>query len=293
MLNSSPGIKQDMKITIIIVTWNSERYIRNCLDSIIQNAGELHPEIILVDNNSTDQTVKAVEELYPQVNLFLNKDNLGYAQANNQGMENSQGEYILLLNPDTEVIENSLFLMIQFMEENPQTGALGPRLINPGGTVQPSCREFPRYTTLLWEFSGLSRLFPKSRIFGHWRMGYFAFNKTQEVDQPMGSCLLLRRKTLEEIGVFDQSFPMFFNDVDLCYRIKKAGWKIYFLSDAHILHHKGASTRQAKRRMIWRSHMAFYRYFRKHKTGMWNRLIQYLLFILLLLFAILRMILKK
>ncbi len=282
-----------MSITIIIVTWNSERYIRNCLDSIIRNAGKQQPEIILVDNNSSDHTVKVAEEQYAQVNLIRNRENLGYAQANNQGIENSQGEYLLLLNPDTEVFKNSLTLMIQFMEENPQAGALGPQLLNPDGTVQPSCREFPRYATLLWEFSGLSKLFTKSKIFGHWRMGYFDFNKTREVDQPMGSCLLLRRKALNAVGVFDQDFPMFFNDVDLCYRIKKAGWKIYFFPYAHILHHKGASTRQTKRRMIWRSHLSFYKFFRKYKIGILNHLIQYLLFVLLVLFAFPRMILKK
>jgi GT2 family glycosyltransferase len=282
-----------MSLSIIIVTWNSAKFIRNCLDSIIQNAGKLEPEIVLVDNDSSDHTVKIVEEQYPQVKLIRNKDNRGYAQANNQGIENSHGEYLLLLNPDTEVQENSLIQMIRFMKENVQTGALGPQLLNPNGTIQPSCREFPKYSTLLWEFSGLSRLFPKSRIFGQWRMGYFNFHETREVDQPMGSCLLLRRKTLEEVGVFDQRFPMFFNDVDLCYRIKNAGWKIFFFPDAHILHHKGASTRQIKRRMIWYSHLAFYKFFRKHKVGAFNRLIQYLLFVLLLLFALPRMILKR
>lgn len=282
-----------MSISIIIVAWNSEKFIRNCLDSIIQNGVELLPEIILVDNNSSDYTIKIVEEHYPQVNLIRNRDNLGYAKSNNQGIENSHGEYLLLLNPDTEVQVKSLILMTQFMEKNPHTGALGPQLLNSDGTIQPSCREFPTYATLLWEFSGLSRLFPKSRIFGHWRMGYFDFNRIREVDQPMGSCLLLRRKTLKEVGVFDQSFPMFFNDVDLCYRIRKAGWKIFFYPDAQILHHKGASTRQVKRRMIWCSHLAFFRFFRKHKTGMLNHLIQYLLFVPLFLFAVLRMILKK
>lgn len=282
-----------MQLSIIIITWNSEKHIRNCLNSIIQNAGELHPEIIMVDNNSLDQTIKIVKEQYPQVNFIRNKYNLRYAQANNQGIENSQGEYLLLLNPDTEVFENSLTAMIQFMEENPQAGALGPQLLNPDGTVQPSCREFPTYATLLWEFSGLSKLFPKSKIFGHWRMGYFDFNQTREVDQPMGSCLLLRRKALNDVGVFDRNFPMFFNDVDLCYRIKKAGWRIHFFPYAHIMHHKGASTRQVKSRMIWRSHLAFYKFFRKYKTGMLNHLIQYLLLVLLVLFACPRMILKK
>lgn len=172
-------------------------------------------------------------------------------------------------------------------------GALGPKLLNPDKTVQPSVREFPTFSILIWEFSGLSRLFPKSRIFGRWRMGYFAFDQTREVDQPMGSCLMLRRETLEGVGVLDESFPMFFNDVDLCYRIKNAGWKIYFFPKAEIIHQKGASTHQVKRKMIWLSHLAFFRFFRKHKTGLANRLLLYLLYIPLFFSALARIVWKK
>jgi len=282
-----------MHLSIIIVTWNSEKYIRNCLDSILLSAGDLQYEIILVDNASTDQTTNIVEGLYPQVELIQNRRNAGYAKANNQGMEESQGEYLLLLNPDTEVLENALISMLQFSEENTQVGALGPRLLNPDKTIQPSCREFPTYTTLIWEFSGLSRIFPKSKIFSRWRMGYFKFNQKREVDQPMGSCLLLRRAILQDVGIFDENFPMFFNDVDLCYRIKQAGWQIYYYPDAQVLHHKGASTGQVKRRMIWLSHVAFFRFFKKHRTGLSNRLALYFFCIPLFLFILPRMIIKK
>jgi len=282
-----------MDLSIIIVTWNSEKYIRNCLDSILLSTGDLQYEIILVDNGSADQTVRSVEELYPQVNLIPNRKNAGYARANNQGIEESAGEYILLLNPDTEVLENALISMLQFSEENTRVGALGPRLLNPDKTIQPSCREFPTYAALIWEFSGLSRIFPKSKIFSRWRMGYFKFNQKREVDQPMGSCLLLRRATLQDMGIFDENFPMFFNDVDLCYRIKQAGWKIYYYPDAQVLHHKGASTGQVKRRMIWLSHVAFFRFFKKHRTGLSNRLALYFFCIPLFLFILPRMIIKK
>ena len=282
-----------MNLSIIVVTWNSEKYIQNCLDSILLSSGDLHYEIILVDNGSSDQTTRMVEDLYPQVNLIQNKENLGYAKANNQGIEECRGEYILLLNPDTEILENSLTRMIRFMEENSKAGALGPRLLNPDRTLQPSCREFPTYATLIWEFSGLSRLFPKSKIFGRWRMGYFEFDQSREVDQPMGSCLMLRRKTVEAVGDFDEHFTMFFNDVDLCYRIKKAGWKIFYYPRAEILHYKGTSTRQVKRKMIWLSHLAFIQYFKKHKTGLLNHLVLYLFCVPLFLFALPRMIFKK
>ncbi len=282
-----------MDLSIIIVTWNSEKYIRNCLDSILLSTGDLRYEIILVDNASTDQTTNIVEGMYPQVKLIQNRKNAGYAKANNQGMVESQGVYLLLLNPDTEVLENALISMLQFMEENTRVGALGPQLLNPDRTIQPSCREFPTYATLIWEFTGLSRIFPKSRIFSRWRMGYFEFNQKREVDQPMGSCLLLRRATLQDVGIFDENFPMFFNDADLCYRIKQVGWKIYYYPYAQVLHHKGAATRQVKRRMIWFSHVAFFKYFKKYRTGLSNRLALYLLCIPLFLIILPRMIIKK
>jgi GT2 family glycosyltransferase len=268
-----------MDVSIIIVTWNSQEFIRNCLDSIFLSQSNLTLEIIVVDNGSSDHTTKIVEEFYPQVNLIQNKKNLGYAKANNQGIEKVRGEYILLLNPDTQVLEDALSWMYEFMEENPKIGALGPKLLNPDKSVQASCGEFPTFSTLVWEFSGLSRLFPKSKIFGRWKMGYFDFNETREVDQPMGSCLMLRRETLDDVGIFDENFGMFFNDVDLCFAIRKRGWKIYFYPKAKVIHHKGASTKKVKAKMIWLSHLAFYKFFKKYKTGLVNRL---LLFIFLI-----------
>ncbi len=279
-----------MDLSIIIVTWNSEEFIRNCLDSIFLSLVNFTSEVIVVDNNSSDETAKIVEQLYPQVNLIQNKENLGYAKGNNQGIEESRGEYVLLLNPDTQVLEDSLSLMYRFMEENPNAGALGPKLLNPDKTVQPSCREFPTFSTLIWEFSGLSRLFPRSGVFGRWRMGYFDFDKQREVDQPMASCLMLRRAALEDVGIFDESLAMFFNDVDLCYRIKKGGWKIYFYPEAKVIHHKGGSTRKAKARMIWLSHWAFYKFFKKHKAGLVNRLLLFVFLIPLILSAAVRIL---
>ena len=282
-----------MEISIIIVTWNSQDFIRNCLDSIYLLPDKVRYEIMVVDNHSSDQTKKIVREFYPEVDLIENRANLGYAQANNQGIEKSQGKYILLLNPDTQLLENSLTLMYEFMEANPRVGALGPKLLNPDKSIQPSCREFPTFSTLIWEFFGLSRIFPKSKIFGRWRMGYFAFDQPKEVDQPMGSCLMLRRETLEDVGTFDENFSMFFNDVDLCYRTKNAKWKIYFYPDAQVVHHKGASTRKVKRRMIWLSHLAFYKFFKKYKTGLANRLLLFFFCLPLFLSALVRIILKR
>jgi GT2 family glycosyltransferase len=282
-----------MKLSIIIVTWNSEEFIGGCLESILRTADESQLEIMVVDNFSSDKTVGVVRQFLPRVRLIENNKNLGYAQANNQGIEKSTGKYVLLLNPDTQVQADALGSMLRFMEANPKIGALGPQLLNPDGSIQPSCREFPGFSTLIWEFSGASRIFPKSNIFGRWRMGYFAFDQRREVDQPMGSCLMLRSEILKQVGLFDVTFSMFFNDVDLCYRIKNAGWKILFFPEARVVHHRGSSTIKAKRRMIWLSHIAFYKFFRKHKKGWRNRLFLLLLSIPLLLFALPRMLLKR
>lgn len=282
-----------MELSIIIVTWNSEEFVGSCLESILGVADESQFEIIVVDNASSDRTISVVHQFLPRVKLIENKKNLGYAQANNQGIEKSTSEYVLLLNPDTQIQKDALGSMLRFMETNPEIGALGPQLLNPDGSVQPSCREFPKFSTLIWEFSGASRIFSKSKVFGRWRMGYFAFDRRREVDQPMGSCLMLRSRTLKQVGLFDGTFSMFFNDVDLCYRIKNAGWKIFFYPHARVLHHKGASTIKAKRRMIWLSHWAFYKFFRKHKKGWRNRLFLLLLLVPLLLSALPRMILKR
>jgi GT2 family glycosyltransferase len=282
-----------MDVSIISVTWNSQGFIRNCLDSIFLLRDRVRCEIIIVDNGSSDETVKIVREFYPEVNLIENKTNSGYAKGNNQGMEQAQGRYLLLLNPDTQLLDNSLSSMSELMDGNPRIGALGPKLLNPDRSTQASCREFPRFSTLIWEFTGLSRLFPNSKTFGGWRMGYFAFDQPKEVDQPMGSCLMLRRETLEQVGSFDEKLSMFFNDVDLCYRMKQAGWKIYFHPEAQVIHHKGASTRKAKRKMIWLSHLAFYKFFRKHRRGSADRFLLLLFSVPLFLSALPRMLLKR
>jgi GT2 family glycosyltransferase len=282
-----------MDVSVVIVTWNSQDFIRQCLDSILATSGQSGTEVIVVDNGSSDQTAKMVRELYPQVDLIENETNRGYAQANNQGIEQAQGRYVLLLNPDTQLLDNSLSSMYELMEGNPQIGALGPRLLNRDRSTQASCREFPDFSILIWEFTGLSRLFPRSKIFGKWRMGYFDFDQPREVDQPMGSCLVFRKETLEQVGSFDENFSMFFNDVDLCYRIKNAGWKIYFHPDARVIHHKGASTRKVKRKMIWLSHLAFCKFFEKHRKGLVDRLLLLLFSVPLILLALPRMLLKR
>jgi GT2 family glycosyltransferase len=253
-------------ISIIIVTYNNEHDIKNCLNSIY-NQNDVQPEVFLIDNASKDITVQIVQKEFPQVRLLLNKRNLGYAHANNQGINLSQGKYLLLLNPDARLKPDALFKMMNFMDANLQYSALAPKLLNPDESIQASLREFPSYQILFWEITGLSRLFPHHRYFGRWRMGYFDYNKIAEIDQPLASCLLIRKQVFEKIGQFDEIFPIFFNDVDFSKRMKKAGFKTVYLPDAEVYHYRGASTSQVRVKMIWEWHFSLFRYFKKHHTG--------------------------
>jgi hypothetical protein len=278
-------------LSIIIVTWNSEEFIEACLESIFETKGSIDLEVIVIDNASEDGTVKIIKEFELEVRLISNQKNLGYAKGNNQGIEIARGEYLLLLNPDVELQDNCLKLMLRFLQEHKGIDGLGPQLLNKDGSIQPSCREFPDFTILLWEVTGLSYLFPRNRTFGRWRMGYFDFKSAREVEQPMGSCLLLRREVLRKVGTFNERFPIFFNDVDLCYRIKESGGKLYFYPEAKALHYKGGSTQKAKPKMILSSHSSFFRFLNKHKKGVLSKILNYLSGVILMFSALFRIFL--
>ena len=282
-----------MDVSIVIVTWNSSGLIGECLDSIYIHKGKLKFEVLVVDNDSRDATKDIIREFYPQVIVIENKENSGYAKANNQGIQCSLGKYILLLNPDTRLKDNALLDLFLFMEHHPEAGAAGPQLLNQDGSIQSSCREFPGFSTLISEILGLSYLFPKSKSFARWRMGYFDHDSLREVDQPMGSALMLRRKALNQVGLMDESFVMFFNDVDLCYRLKKANWKIYFYPEAKAYHLLGASTRKAKSKMIYLSHRGYYKFLKKHRTKTVDKILLIPSYALLYIGAVIRIVTQK
>jgi hypothetical protein len=255
------------KISIIIVTWNSGSEIIDCLDSVYaQNYAPC--EVIVIDNASEDNTVDLIKNYGRDLLLITNDRNLGFAPATNQGLARAAGDYILLLNPDTILRPEALQIMASFMDSNPAVGALGPQLLNADGTIQPSCREFPRPAHLIWEFTGLAKLFPHHPVFGSWRMGYFDHQSRREVDQPMGACLMVRKTAIGQIGPMDDKrFPMFLNEVDWCFRLNKNGWKIYFLPEARVIHLQGVSIKKARLAMTVSSHRSLAAFFQKHYPG--------------------------
>ncbi len=255
------------RLSICIVNWNTRDYLRECLQSIADTASDLAPEVIVVDNASSDGSAEMVRRAFPSVMLLANDENLKYARANNQALEVAGGEFKLLLNPDVVVLEGALRELLAAADRHARAGAVAPKLVNPDGSLQRSCRSFPNPDALTYEMLGLSRLFPRSRRFGKYRMSWWCCDTEMTVDQPMASALLLRASSLAEVGLFDEGFPMFFNDVDLCRRLWNGGWEVWFTPAASMIHHVGAGTRQVRPQMVQESHRSLLRYYQKHYRG--------------------------
>lgn len=258
-------------LSVCIVNWNTRELLRACLGSLYRYPPDVPFEVIVVDNASGDGSAAMVRAEFPQVVLIANAANVGYARGNNQALARAQGEYLLLLNPDTEVFSDTLNRAIAFLKAHPEAGAVGAKQLFPDGRVQASVRGFPTPANLLWEVLGLARLFP--RWLGGYRMRGFTYDRVAVVDQPMATFLMVRRAVVEQVGLMDEAFPLFFNDVDWCYRIVQAGWRIYFVPEVQILHHGGASTRQVRLSAIRESHRALEVFYRKHYRGRVNPLL--------------------
>lgn len=254
-----------MLLTISIVNWNTTSLLKALLVSISNNAPKFEHEVIVVDNASSDFNLVEMHNEFPAVNFIANSTNDGYAHGNNQVMEQSCGDYMLLLNPDTEVTEGALECMVNFMQEHPEAAATGGKMVRPDGSVDRSVRSFPYPGPIAYEFTGLARLFPKNRRLSAYRMDYFNYDSVIEVDQPMGSCLILSRLAIKTIGIMDEQFPIFFNEVDWLYRAKQAGFKVFFLPNAVVIHHGAGSTKQVpKQVMSLESHKSLLKFYEKH-----------------------------
>lgn len=234
-------------LSIIIVNYNVKEFLLNLLESINHATKDLNLEIIVIDNNSLDGSTQAVSKKYPNVIVIENKENVGFGSANNQGLEIAKGKYLLLINPDTIVKENTLIRTIKFLEENPQAGLVGCKVLNPDGSLQLPCRRsFPGPWVSFTKVMGLSKLFPRSKLFAKYNLTYLDENESYEVDAVSGSFMMLSRKAYDKVGGFDTDFFMYGEDLDICYRIQKAGFKVYYFSETEIIHYKGESTKRSK-----------------------------------------------
>lgn len=255
-----------MRLSVCIVNWNTRDLLRECLASLLHFPpvnDEI--EIIVVDNASADGSAEMVAAEFPKVVLIASAANLGYAEGNNLALQRATGDALLLLNPDVVVHPESLTRAAEFAASHPGFGAFGGRLVGKDGKTQPSLRSFPDPGPVLWEYLGFSRLFPKSRLFGAYRMTWFDYESAIEADQPMGSFLWISRAAYRAVGGLDPQFPIFFNEVDWCLRAKRdCGFPIYYTPDVVVTHYGGGSTRQVKASMVRESHRSLLRFYDKH-----------------------------
>ncbi|MEW6196619.1 MAG: glycosyltransferase [Bacteroidota bacterium] len=235
-----------IELSIIIVNYNVKEFLLNLLSSIKKSLHNISAEVIIIDNASDDGSVELIREKYPDVKLIVNEKNVGFGTANNQGLAVASGKFFLLINPDTIVKEETLAKMIQFFNSTPSAGIAGCKVLNPDGTLQLACRRgFPGPWTSFTKVMGLSKLLPKSKLFAKYNLTYLDENQTYEVDAVSGAFMMLRREVYDRIGGFDQQFFMYGEDLDLCYRAQKAGFKVYYVHTTEVIHYKGESTKRS------------------------------------------------
>jgi N-acetylglucosaminyl-diphospho-decaprenol L-rhamnosyltransferase len=257
--DSSP----DISISVIIVSWNVRDLLRACLATVARAGAEVVLQVVVVDAASVDGTPAMVEQEFPWVHLIACADNVGFPRGNNLGIAAANGRYLLLLNPDTELHDGALATLLAFMDAHPDVGVVGPQLLNSDGSVQSSRRRFPTVATAVFESTWLEPLAPK-RLLDHYYMQDLPDDQVADVDWLTGACLLVRREVVDQVGLLDEDYFMYSEELDWCRRIKAAGWRLVYLPAAQVTHHMGKSSEQA----VTARHVAFQRaklrYWRKY-----------------------------
>jgi hypothetical protein len=247
-------------LAIVIVSYNTREMLRDCLKAIPAAVNGLSFQVYVVDNNSTDGSAEMVAQEFPEVDLTASRENLGFTRGNNVALARAQARHLLLLNPDTEAEPESLSRLVAFMDSHPEAGACGPKLLNTDGSLQRNGAKFP---TLLREFlsvTGLRRLAMR-RYETSLGYGREDFDQLCEVDQVSGACLLVREEVMRQVGMLDERFFMFYEEVEWCWRIKKAGWKVYYVPDSRVTHHWMGSVKQQSKKMtalMFKSQLLYY-----------------------------------
>ena len=282
-------------LTISIVSYNSLNFLKECLDSILENPPELNYEIIVVDNASHDGTAEFVKNNYPEVTLISNNKNIGFAAANNRAIERSHSKYILLLNSDCMVYEKSLGILVDFMESRPGIGITGPKIINNDGTIQLSCRRFPSMFNAA-AHTILTDIFPGNPFSKKYKLIDIDRDEPLKVDWVSGSCMIIRRKALEDTGILDERYFMYVEDLDICYRMWQKNWEVYYDPGAKIMHHIAGSSGRGKIKSSFRMQRSVFYFFWKNYRKNWRIVLIPLLVLVLglrLFLSIIKSILSK
>lgn len=254
-----------MKLSIIVVNYNVQHFLEQCLQSVFKALQNIEGEVWVVDNNSVDGSVAMIKDKFPSVNLVASKDNLGFSKGNNLAIKKSKGEYTLLLNPDTLVEEDTFQKVLQFMDSNPIVGGLGVKMVDGKGNFLPeSKRSLPTPSVAFYKIFGLSSLFPKSKRFGKYHCGHLDNNQNHEIEILSGAFMLMRKSALDKIGLLDEDFFMYGEDIDLSYRLIKGGYKNYYFANTRIIHYKGESTKKSSVNYVFVFYNAMIIFAKKH-----------------------------
>lgn len=253
-------------LSIIIVNWNTQDILKDCLDSVFEQTKAVSFEVIVVDNASSDDSVQMVKSEFPQVILIENAENCGFAAANNQGMQIAKGRYVLLLNSDTVVLDGAIQKTLAFADQHPEAAVVGCKVLNPDMTLQPTCFMYPSLLNLFLSSSYLYKLFPRSRLFGRERMTWWDRDDIREVEVVTGCFMLVRKKAIDQVGKMDESFFMYAEETDWCYRFKKGSWKLLFTPEAEIIHLGGQSSKMIKPEMTMQLRASLLLYFKKNSS---------------------------
>ncbi len=254
-----------MKLSIIIVNYNVRYFLEQCLHSVFKAIKNIDAEVFVVDNDSYDNSMEMVKNLFPEVIRIENKKNVGFSKANNQAISITKGEYVLLLNPDTVVEEDAFEKCINFMDKNPNAGGLGVKMVDGNGVFLPeSKRGLPTPSVSFYKIFGLSSIFPKSKKFAKYHLGYLNDDEINEIEILSGAYMWMRKSVLDKIGYLDESFFMYGEDIDLSYRIIKAGYKNYYFPETKIIHYKGESTKKGSINYVFVFYNAMIIFSKKH-----------------------------
>jgi GT2 family glycosyltransferase len=254
-----------MDLSSVIVTYQSRDVLLQCLTALAAAGGGVTSETVVVDNDPRDGVADALRQHFPEVRLIANRENVGFARAVNQGIAATSGAFVLILNPDCLLRPGAIAALIEYLKSHPRAGVVGPKLVNPDGSLEYSARAFPDHFTFLFNrYSLLTRLFPNNRFSRRYLMTDWDHRLARDVDWLSGACLLARRTAIEQVGVLDEAFFMFNEDVDWCRRMKLGGWTVSYVPEATGEHRVGASRRRVAARVIFERHRGMIHYFHKH-----------------------------
>ena len=256
-----------MDLSCIIVNYQNSGSLKGCLDSIYQTIQEIDFEVIIIDNSKENLELQTLKGNYPKIQIICNPTNVGFSKANNQAAKIAQGKFLFILNPDNILKEQAINSMFRHIRSNMEIGALGPKVLNPDGSLQYSCRRYPTlWTSLFNRYSIFSRLFPKNRFTSRYLMLDFDHNETLSVDWLSGCCLMIPKSVFEEVNGFDENYFLFNEDIDLCRMLNQSGKKVIYFPEAKVIHKVSTSNSKTTSMVIIQRHLGMMYYFKKHHS---------------------------